>query len=376
VNRLAAFVVLLGALAAPAVARAAAPQIARPDPVLYPVRLDYTNPLPGPHGTAATLAPLARGVIMASIRDEAELAYARDDLGGFGQAPIGAFLLAGDGRNVQPPEQHASEIPLFAVAGGGAISSFAFTLPPTGPTLRPDNGSGPGITPPSPPSPGENVPPANQGFGGTPGKPGSGGGSTKTTTTAGGGTTTRKSPPPATTTTVSSVTTTPVATTTPTTSTPGGGGGGGPGGGGGSACSGGTCSAGACGTPGIAITSTLPSCTIVFGNGGPGDSMSEILTITNTSGSPYTLSLRAGGSQSSALWQNGPDGLLMGVWDVSGPAPGSFPTLFSWTTGFWPLTTLNPGQTVQYEIELFLPTTAGNADQNKTAVIDFDWMAS
>jgi len=34
VNRLAAFVVLLGALAAPALARAAAPPIARPDPVL------------------------------------------------------------------------------------------------------------------------------------------------------------------------------------------------------------------------------------------------------------------------------------------------------------------------------------------------------
>ena len=100
------------------------------------------------------------------------------------------------------------------------------------------------------------------------------------------------------------------------------------------------------------------------------------MTITNTSGSPYTLSLRASGAQNSALWQNGPDGLLMGLWDVSGPAPGSFPTLFSWTTASWPLTTLNPGQTIQYEIELFLPTTAGNADQNKTAVIDFDWTAS
>ncbi|HVA31294.1 MAG TPA: hypothetical protein VMU58_08480, partial [Gaiellaceae bacterium] len=369
VKRLAVLAVVLGALAAPALARAAAPPIARPDPVLYPVRLDYTNPLPGPNGTAATLAPLEQGVIMASVRDEADLAYARDDLGGFGQARIGVFPLTSGGRDVLLPGKHATQIPLFKVAGGGTISSFTFTSPPTRPTPPPDNGSGPGITPPPPPSPGENVPPANQGFGGTPGGGSSGGGST-TTTTGGGGTTTRKLLPPTT-------TTAPPVTTAPSTTTIAASrGGGGSGGGGGSACSGGSCSPGACGTPGISITSTIPNCTIVFGNSAPGDSTSEILTITNTSGSPYTLSLRASGSHNSSLWRNGPDGLLMGVWDVSGPAPGSFPTLFSWTTGYWPLTTLNPGQTVQYEIELFLPITAGNADQNRTAVIDFDWTAS
>ena len=56
-KRVAVLAVVLGALAAPALAHAAAPPIARPDPVLYPVRLDYTNPLPG------TLAPLEHGVI-------------------------------------------------------------------------------------------------------------------------------------------------------------------------------------------------------------------------------------------------------------------------------------------------------------------------
>jgi len=102
------------------------------------------------------------------------------------------------------------------------------------------------------------------------------------------------------------------------------------------------------------------------------------MTIQNTSDTTYTLSLQAVrpvGSQNSPLWQSGSDALLMGVWDTTGPPPASFPTLFSWTTQFWPLTSLAPGQTVQYEIELFLPTTAGNADQNKTATITFEWQA-
>ena len=40
-RRVALGLALLGALAAPAFAHAATPQIARPNPVTYPIRLDY-----------------------------------------------------------------------------------------------------------------------------------------------------------------------------------------------------------------------------------------------------------------------------------------------------------------------------------------------
>ena len=43
--------------------------------------------------------------------------------------------------------------------------------------------------------------------------------------------------------------------------------------------------------------------------------------------------------------------------------------------GFHALTTLNPGQTVKYGIELYLPTTAGNVDQGLTAAVTFEWQA-
>ena len=40
------------------------------------------------------------------------------------------------------------------------------------------------------------------------------------------------------------------------------------------------------------------------------------------------------------------------------------------------LTILAPGQTISYVIVLYLPTTAGNADQGLTAVIGFHWQAT
>ena len=43
------------------------------------------------------------------------------------------------------------------------------------------------------------------------------------------------------------------------------------------------------------------------------------------------------------------------------------PPLHTWLGAFHNLTTLAAGATVQYEIELYLPTTAGNPDQGKTA---------
>jgi hypothetical protein len=119
------------------------------------------------------------------------------------------------------------------------------------------------------------------------------------------------------------------------------------------------------------------TCTISLADASPGDEVHEVMTITNTSGGPYTLSLQASGVQNSNLWNPAPspDALEMAVWDISGPAPAVFPTLQSWTTAFVPLTALAAGQTVQYRVELFLPTSAGNADQGKTAVVDLHWHA-
>lgn len=373
-KRLAVLAAVASALAAPALAHATAPPpIARPNPVTYPIRLDYVDPLLGADGTTASLAPLEQGIDMAATRDSAFLRYQRiDDLGGFMPATVGSLALTSGGHDVLSPGRHASQIPLFSVAAGGAIDSFTFTgSPPSGPTPPPDNGNNPGISPPPPPSPENIPPPANQGFGGPPGggHSGGGGGTTTTTTTGGGhrggGTTTTTTQPPTTTT----VVTTTVATTT-TTNTPGGSGGGG---GGGSGCSGGTCAAGACGVAGLSIDSSIPGCTLTISSATPGDSATETFTIQNTSGSAYTLSFMAGGANNNHLWQD----LQMDLYDPSGGAPTPpLPMLTSWLGSFHVLTPLNPGQTVQYVVELYLPTTAGNADMGKTAVVDFTWSAA
>jgi hypothetical protein len=364
--------VAVAALAAPALAHAAAPPIARPNPVTYPIRLDYQAPLSEPDGSPATLTPLEHSVIMAAVRDQAFLAFEKlDDLGGFVPAAVGKLTLTTGGHDVLSPGIHTPQIPLFETAGGGTVSSFTFTgTPPSGPTPPPDNGTG-SPQPPPPPNPGNLPPPANQGFGGQPGgsQQAPGGGSTTTssttTTTAGGTTTTTKKPPP---TTTGGTTTTTGATATITTVTGGGGGGGG---GGGSGCSGGSCAAGSCGTPGIQIDSAPPGCVISISNAAPGDSVSEVMTITNTTGSPYTLSFRAVGPNDNHLWQD----LQMDVYDpLVGPS-SPMPPLQSWLGSFHVLTTLNPGATVKYGIELYLPTTAGNVDQGKSAVVTFDWSA-
>lgn len=103
----------------------------------------------------------------------------------------------------------------------------------------------------------------------------------------------------------------------------------------------------------------------------PGDSTTEELTVTNTTDSSYTLALKATGTQNH-LWQD----LRMGVWEQSTAPPSPLPPLLDWTAQFNDLRTLAPGQSVTYVVELFLPTTSGNADQNLTAVIDFTWRAT
>ena len=333
-KRLVALAMVVGALAAPALAHAS-PPIARPNPALVGIRLDYNTALPAADGSAATLAPLDPPVLGAAASDKDFLRFRYlDDLGGFMPAPIGVGLVAGGGRNVH-----------WDVGGTRPL-----------PTTPPDNGRQPvpgiGIpVPPPPPTPADTVPPANQGFGG---RSGGGGGTTTTTTT-----TTRRKPPP--TTTTSASTTTNAAPSGGAATSPLGGGGGGGGG-----------SPGTCGISGIQIDSNPPGCVISIGNAAPGDSVSEVMTITNTSGTTYTLALRAEDANHDHLWSD----LQMGVYPQFTPPPSPLPPLSYWTAQFNDLTILAPGQTVSYVVVLYLPTTAGNPDQGLSAVIGFHWQAT
>ncbi len=359
-KRLAVLATVLGALAAPALAHAAAP-VARPNPALVGIRLDYVNALPAP----GTLQPLGQSVIVAAMDDEAFLRFRQpDDLGGFMPAPIGKLALSSGGRDIHP-HAFVSEIPLFAHTARGEVSSF---LAGNGEaTTAPDNGTLPvpglGVpTPPPPPTASNTVPPPNQGFGGAPG--GDGGGTTSTTTT-----TTRAKPPTTTTTTTTTAaaatttTTSTISTTTTLAATAGGGGGGGP--------SGGSGGSGECGTPGLQVVSNPPGCVVSMATGAPGSSVSEVMTITNTSSSVYTVSLKAEGANDNHLWND----LEMGVYPEFTPPPSPLPPLAYWIAQFNDLTTLNPGQTIAYVIVLYLPTTAGNQDMGKSAAITFHWRA-
>jgi len=360
--------VAVTALVPARVSRAAAPPagvpfVQRPNPALAGIRLDYEAPLQAAGGGTASLAPLQAGVTLAAVRDRAFLVYElRDDLGGFAPAPVGAFALSSGGRATVGTLDGAAEIPLFSRQAGGEENSFAFAGAPVGPSGRPDNGKQPvpGIGVPIPvptPAPGNEPPPANQGFGG--GQKGGGGTTTTKRRPPSPTPTTTTSPPPATATTSTTVTTARPATAGPR---PGGGGGGG-----------GTTPIGGpeCGTPGISIHSNLSGCKIDAVDMNPGDSTSELVQIRNTSSSTYTLSLEATGTQNH-LWQD----LRMAVVEQGTPAPSPLPPLLYWTTQYNDLTTLAPGETVTYVIELYLPSTAGNVDQSLAAVIDFDWQAT
>jgi hypothetical protein len=103
----------------------------------------------------------------------------------------------------------------------------------------------------------------------------------------------------------------------------------------------------------------------------PGDSTFERVTITNTSDQTFDLSLKASGDPNH-LWND----LQMGVWPVNTAAPTPLPGLLLWTTQYNKLTTLAVGESVTYNIELYLPPSAGNADQGLAATIAFNWQAS
>lgn len=357
----------LATSAAGAPPSASGPQ--HPNPAISNARVDYTAPLRGPNGNPTTLLPLQKAVINQALADHDYLAYqTRDDLGGFLPAPIGHLALSSGGRSIVGVHS-TPQIPHYANAGDGRINSFAFVGTPPPSTSPPDNGQQPvpgvGVPPSNPPAGGSTVPPPNQGFGGTP---------TTTTTTETtpkppDGTTTPTPPPPtsttATTTTETTVTTTtPAATTTakppPVTTTT-------------TTTTGGASGGASCGTTGLTITSDHSSCRIYATNMTPGGSASEVMTIRNDTSQAFTVSLQAAGTR-NAFWND----LQLGVWQDGTAAPNPLPPLLQWTTqandlGSGPL---QPGQTIRYKIELYLPTTAGNADQNKTAVIDLIWRAT
>jgi hypothetical protein len=102
----------------------------------------------------------------------------------------------------------------------------------------------------------------------------------------------------------------------------------------------------------------------------PGGSASEILTISNETSEPFTLSLQATGVQ-NGLW---PD-LRLGVWEAGTAAPVPLPPLLFWANHPSTLATLQPGESIRYEIELFLPAATGTADQGLATTIDFVWRA-
>lgn len=412
------------ATAATAQVAHAAPTLFRPNPVLSTPMADYVAPITAPGGGPATLLPLNPAVIAQAVADQQYLQFIRtDDLGGFDPAPIGTSALVGTGRTVVGSVLGTPQIPHYAQAVGGKIQSFAATsLGPV--TTAPDNGKQPvpglGVPTSTPPPTATNtVPPPNQGFGGQPAGVGGGpiGGkpttTTRTGTTTGAGATTGAAPTTGTatttrprttttgrrttttkpttttsrtttsttqtttTTTPTTTATTPTATATaaptttgtrttssppptstssppPATTTPGGG----------------TVGGTSCGTTGLTITSDLPSCRIVAVNMAPGGTATEHLTIRNDSGGAVDLSLEALGTQ-SALWSD----LRLGVWQQGSAAPDPLPPLLWWTAQENTVTTLAADASVTYVIQLYLPTSAGNGDQAKTAVIDLRWHA-
>jgi hypothetical protein len=309
--------VLLAALVAAAGASAAggstAPQ--HPNPLLTNLSLDYVSPIPAPGGGVATLEPLEPAAITASVRDLAYLRDERGDWGGFAPAPL-RWLSLQTGAVLTLGGKQKLGVPLYENEAGGRVQSFTYP-------------HGVGRTKPPPPPPAVTQPPlpapprppcANSGFGGC------------------------------------AINHQHSKGTKPTgPSGPSSGGGG---------------SSGGCGTTGLSIVSDLHRCRIVVVHEAPGDSAREELTITNTSSSSYTLSFEATGTPNT-LWND----LELGVWRQGTTPPTPLPPLGFWTTQYTPLLTLDPGQRVRFTIELYLPATAGNADQRQSAVIDFHWRA-
>lgn len=365
-TRVLVVVAVLAALLAPSLAPAAAgpPPVARPNPALVAERLDYVNPLRDADGQPAELVPLQVSVVGAAVRDHAYLAYLRrDDLGGFRPAPVGEHALTSGGRDVVGAATGPSEIPHLATAANGAVNSFA-AVPGETTTAPPDQGQQPvpglGIpVVPTPPTNNNTAPPPNQGFGGNPTPTPATTTRPSPTTTTTPPTTTR--PPPTTTptpaTTTTPTTTAPATTTVPTTTAA-------------NPPSGPPPGTTSCGTNGLSIFSNLSACRIEATNMAPGGSADEVVTVRNDSDQTFTLSLRAEGT-TNQLWND----LRFGAWQAGTAAPSPLPPLLFWRGQDNDLGTLAPGQSIRYQLELYLPASASNADQGTQATIDLVWRA-
>jgi hypothetical protein len=355
-----------GALAPSAVAA-----IAHPNPVLVQVPLDYVSPLVGPSGTPVVLAHLSRAIIAQAVADQRYLTFtSAGDLGGFGGAPVGQSALTSGGHDIVGGANGQSQLQPLSVTPGGGPSTFV--APATAPFLPPENGTQPvtglGVPPPvTPPANTNAAPPPNQSFGGvTPPPP-----PPVTTTTTTPTTTSAppvKKPPPVTTTPTTTTTTTattatttaaaptpPAATPTTTASTP----------------TPPPPSGAACGVTGLTITSDHATCQLSATNMAPGGSTSEVLAIRNDSDAAFTLSLQVSGTPNQ-LWND----LELGVWEAGSAAPAVLPGLLTWTGQDNDLVVLQAGQSVSYELELYLPASAGNTDQGLAASIDLVWTAA
>lgn len=94
------------------------------------------------------------------------------------------------------------------------------------------------------------------------------------------------------------------------------------------------------------------------------------MRIENTSSSAYDLAVQVAGTP-SAFWND----LRLGIWPEGTAAPSPLPPLMWWTGQWNTLGTLQPGQVVTYDVQLFLPTSAGNSAQQQSAVFDLVWHA-
>jgi hypothetical protein len=309
------------------------PVLQRANPLFVSLAPDYKSPIPAPGGGYAMLDPEAHPVVPSTVSDLRFLEYKnRDDLGGFIPAPIGWLAIgtcrpkvnlshdACPGVN-STGELGKSQIDFYSNNQvGNKINSYTW-LHGLGPHKRTCAACGTLIFPGGLPS-NTPLPPRNQGFGG-------------------------QTPPP-------KKPQHPPVTVEKNT--------------------------GDCGTKGISIVSNLGrrtvggvpvnACQIYVVNQEPGDGTFERMTITNTTSVPYVLSLRATGTE-NRLWQD----LEMGVWVRGGAAPSPLPPLHFWTAQYNEIQVLKPGEVVQYLVELYLPLSAGNADQKLPAIIDFNWRA-
>lgn len=100
----------------------------------------------------------------------------------------------------------------------------------------------------------------------------------------------------------------------------------------------------------------------------PGGSATETVTVRNDSDQLFTLSLRAEGT-TNQLWND----LRFGVWQAGTAAPSPLPPLAFWRGQDNDLGTLRPGESIRFELELFLPESASNVDQGLRADIDLIW---